>query len=62
MDWSKFAAVAIAAFILWRVYTLHKNGGLAALMEKSRSSPQHWGTFVLLMLGVFLFVYLLIKL
>ena len=62
MNWNSIAAIAIALFVLWRVYALHKNGGLAALMEKSRNSPQHWGTFIALMLAVFLFVYLLIKL
>ena len=62
MNWNSIAAIAIAIFVLWRVYALHKSGGLAALMEKSRNSPQHWGTFIALMLAVFLFVYLLIKL
>lgn len=62
MNWSQIGFAAIAVFILWRVYAMHKNGSLAALMEKSRNSPQHWGTFILLMLGVILFVYLLIKL
>lgn len=62
MNWNSIGAIAIGLFVLWRVYAMHKSGGLAALMEKSRNAPQHWGTFALLMLAVVLFVYLLIKL
>lgn len=62
MDWNKIGLILVAGFILFMLWRTHKSGGLAALMEKSRNAPQHWGTFAALMAGVLLLVYLLIKL
>ncbi|MDO4643624.1 MAG: hypothetical protein Q4A74_07270 [Cardiobacteriaceae bacterium] len=62
MDWNKLGLVAIAFFFMFTAYKMIRNGGYRALMEKSRNAPQHWGTFVFLMLMVILFIYFLIRL
>ncbi len=60
MNWTQIGTAAVAIFIIWYFY--RRRGGIKALFQQSREAPQHWGTFALLMLGVVVFVYLLIKL
>lgn len=49
--------ILLIAFIIYK-----QKDQIKALFEESKQAPQHWGTFIGLMIGVLLFVYLLIKL
>ena len=60
MNWNSIGAALIAAFLIWML--IRNRGGIKALMQRSQEAPQHWGTFVLLMLAVVALVYFLIKL
>ena len=62
MDWDKLGAAVIGVFAIFMFYKTVKNGGYKALLERSRNAPQHWGTFVFLIVMVVLFVILLIRL
>ena len=62
MDWDKLGAAVIGAYAIFMFYREIKGGGYKALLERSRNAPQHWGTFVFLMVMVVLFVILLIRL
>ena len=62
MDWNKLGLVAIGAYFIYNFYRMVKSGGYKALLERSRNAPQHWGTFVFLMVMMVLFVILLIRL
>lgn len=59
MNWNIIGSSLFAAFIIWML--IRNRGGIKALMQRSQEAPQHWGTFVLLMLAVFALVYFLIK-
>lgn len=60
MDWNKIAIVFVVIFILWRLYK-HPHA-IKQLFDESAAAPQHWGTFIILMMAVILFCIFLIKL
>lgn len=60
MNWNTIGTALVAAFIVWIL--IRNRGGIKALMQRSQEAPQHWGTFVLLMLAVVALVYFLIRL
>lgn len=60
MDNPTIIGIAWILVVVVIFYRMQKSGGLKALIEHSKNSPQYWGEFALLMAGVFLFIYLLI--
>ncbi|MBV7434088.1 hypothetical protein KRX19_03525 [Cardiobacteriaceae bacterium TAE3-ERU3] len=60
MNWTAIGGAAVAAFFIWMMY--RNRGGIKELMQRSKEAPQHWGTYAMLMGGVILLVYILIKL
>lgn len=53
-------AALAAIFVIWMA--ARNRGGIKALFEHSRNSPQHWGLFAVIMILIIAFVYLLIRL
>lgn len=56
------ALVSIFIIIVYLFGRVQQHGSIKALFEHSRNSPQHWDSFALLMGGVILLTYILIKL
>ncbi|SUO97350.1 hypothetical protein [Suttonella indologenes] len=56
------ALVSIFIIIVYLFSRVKQHGSIKALFEHSRNQPQHWDSFALLMGGVLLFTYILIKL
>lgn len=54
--------VSIFMITVYLILRVKQHGSIKALFEHSRNQPQHWDSFALLMGGVILFVYILIKL
>lgn len=57
----QFFILLILGFFGWRLWQMHKSGGIKAIFEKSRQAEQHWGTFIMIMVAVVVFVVVLIQ-
>lgn len=58
--WTNIGVIVFVA--IWGFFLYRNRNGIRALFKESKEAPQYWGTFILIMLALAVFVYILIKL